>query len=278
MNNKIHTCLWFDGNAKEAAELYCAAIGNSRIRSESPMLVNFELAGIQVTGLNGGPRYTINPSISFTVACSSVAATNALWDRLIEGGTPLMAIDTYPWSERYGWLKDRFGMTWQITVNPEAGAAQKLTPSLLFTGPVFGRAEEAIGFYASVFGNASTGMLVHYPEGNEYAGKIMYAEFSLMQHPFIIMDGPGEHAYTFNEAVSFVVQCDTQEEIDHYWNQLTAGGAESQCGWLKDRFGVSWQIVPSMLGQLMSDPEKGPRVVNAFLKMKKFDIATLLNA
>jgi predicted 3-demethylubiquinone-9 3-methyltransferase (glyoxalase superfamily) len=92
------------------------------------------------------------------------------------------------------------------------------------------------------------------------------------------MDGPGAHAYTFNEAVSLVVNCDTQDEIDDYWNKLTNGGQESQCGWLKDRFGVSWQIVPAILGKLMNDPERAPRVMQALMKMKKFDIDTLLNA
>jgi predicted 3-demethylubiquinone-9 3-methyltransferase (glyoxalase superfamily) len=93
------------------------------------------------------------------------------------------------------------------------------------------------------------------------------------------MDGPGVHDFTFNEAVSFVVSCDTQDEIDYHWQKLTAdGGQESQCGWLKDKFGVSWQVVPSILGRLMSDPEKGQRVVQAFLKMKKFNIQALLEA
>ena len=93
------------------------------------------------------------------------------------------------------------------------------------------------------------------------------------------MDGFGNHAFAFNEVVSFVVDCATQEEIDFYWNKLTAdGGQESQCGWLKDKFGVSWQIVPAVLGKLMSDPEKAPRVIQAFMKMKKFDIEALMNA
>jgi predicted 3-demethylubiquinone-9 3-methyltransferase (glyoxalase superfamily) len=93
------------------------------------------------------------------------------------------------------------------------------------------------------------------------------------------MDGPGVHEYNFNEAVSFTVSCHTQEEIDHYWNKLTEdGGSEGQCGWLKDKFGVSWQIVPVILGTLMSDPSKSERVINAFMQMKKFDIDTLLSA
>ena len=92
------------------------------------------------------------------------------------------------------------------------------------------------------------------------------------------MDGPGVHEYTFNEAVSFTVSCQTQEEIDYYWNKLSEGGSEWQCGWLKDKFGVSWQIVPAILGTLMSDPAKSERVVNAFMQMKKFDIEKLVNA
>lgn len=149
---------------------------------------------------------------------------------------------------------------------------------MLFTNSQFGNAEEAIRFYTSVFANSSIHPLIHYPEGDANAGKVMYSEFKLDQYSMIAMDGPGDHKYTFNEAVSFVVNCNTQEEIDFFWNKLSAGGSEGQCGWLKDKFGVSWQIVPTILGKLMSDPEKAPRVMQAFMQMKKFDIAALMNA
>ena len=92
------------------------------------------------------------------------------------------------------------------------------------------------------------------------------------------MDGPGDHQFKFNEGVSFVVECEKQEEIDYYWNKLTEGGKESRCGWLVDKFGVSWQIVPAIIGSLMTDPEKVPRVMQAVMKMKKLDIETLVNA
>ncbi|GGD59060.1 VOC family protein [Emticicia aquatilis] len=140
MNNEISLCLWFDGQAKEAAEFYCSVFSNSKITSANPMMVTFELNGRKMMGLNGGPQFK------------------------------------------------------------------------------------------------------------------------------------------FNEATSLVVNCENQEEIDYYWAKLTEGGEESQCGWLKDKYGLSWQIVPSILGKLVSDPEKGQRVVQAFMKMKKFDIQTLLNA
>ncbi len=279
MNNNIHPCLWFDGNAKAAAGFYCSLFPNSKITVDTPMVVNFELNKQKFMGLNGGPVFKINPSISFFVKCVSTAQTNTIWDKLIDGGKALMPIDKYPWSERYGWVQDKFGVTWQVMMNAVPDAKFSITPAMLFTSNQFGKAESAINFYSSVFDNSATGTLSQYPEGDANAGKIMYSEFQLNQYPLIAMDGPGAHDYTFNEAISFVVDCNTQEEIDHFWNKLAAdGGQESQCGWLKDKFGVSWQIVPAVLGKLMTDPEKAPRVMQAFMKMKKFDIAALMNA
>ncbi len=280
MNNTIHPCLWFDGNAKAAAGFYCSIIKNSKISFDSPMVVMFELGGKKFMGLNGGPMFRINPSISIFVLCESINETNEVWNKLLDGGKVMMPIDKYPWSERYGWVQDKFGLTWQVSVVYKEGDTQKITPSMLFTGNQFGSAEEAINFYTSVFDNSSTDTVIHhYPEGDANAGKVMFAEFKLNQYPIIAMDGPGEHGYTFNEAVSLVVNCDTQEEIDYFWNKFTAhGGQESMCGWLKDRFAVSWQIVPSIIGKLMSDPEKAPRVMQAVMKMKKLDIETMVNA
>ncbi len=140
MKKPIRPCLWFDGQAKEAATYYCSIFENSKITSENPIVVNFELNGTKFMSLNGGPKYKFSP------------------------------------------------------------------------------------------------------------------------------------------ATSFVIECDTQDEIDHYWTKLGEGGLYNQCGWLDDKFGISWQIVPTILGKLMSDPEKGPRVIQAFLKMTKFDIETLVNA
>jgi predicted 3-demethylubiquinone-9 3-methyltransferase (glyoxalase superfamily) len=279
MNNNIHPCIWFDGNAKAAADFYCSVFPNSKITIDTPMVVNFELAGQKFMGLNGGPMFKINPSISFFVKCTSIEQTNEIWGKLIDGGKTLMAIDRYPWSERYGWLQDKFGLTWQVMMNTVPDATFSITPSMLFTSVKFGKAEDALHFYTSVFDNSAIEALSHYPEGNPHAGKVMYSESKLNNYQVIAMDGPGAHEYSFNEAVSFVVDCETQGEIDYYWNKLTDdGGQESQCGWLKDKFGVSWQIVPTVLGKLMSDSEKAPRVMQAFMKMKKFDIEALINA
>jgi predicted 3-demethylubiquinone-9 3-methyltransferase (glyoxalase superfamily) len=277
MKNQIHPCLWFDGRAKAAADFYCSIFENSKLTVDTPLVVNFELTGKKFMGLNGGPMFKINPSISFFVKCGSIDETNEIWNKLIDGGKALMTIDKYPWSERYGWVQDKFGLTWQVMVHNLADTKMSITPSLLFAGKQLGRAQEAINFYADVFENSSTDMLAPYPaEDTANAGNVMYSEFNLNKYNLIAMDGPAD--CSFNEAVSFVVDCDTQQEIDYYWNKLTEGGQESQCGWLKDKFGVSWQIVPTILGKLMSDPNKSQRVMKAFLQMKKFDIEKLEQA
>jgi predicted 3-demethylubiquinone-9 3-methyltransferase (glyoxalase superfamily) len=128
-----------------------------------------------------------------------------------------------------------------------------------------GKAKEAAEFYCSVFENSKI-----------TSANPMMVTFELNGRKMMGLNGGPQ--FKFNEAASLVVYCENQEEIDYYWNKLTEGGEESMCGWLKDKFGLSWQIVPSILGKLMSDPEKGQRVMQAFLQMRKFDIQTLLNA
>jgi predicted 3-demethylubiquinone-9 3-methyltransferase (glyoxalase superfamily) len=241
---------------------------------DTPMVVNFEINGKKLMGLNGGPMFKFNPSISMFVTCKTEAEVNETYDKLIAGGEALMAIGKYDWSERYGWVKDKYGLTWQVMLSD----SNKLTPSLLFTSTNFGKADAAIKFYTSVFDNCGVDVIQYYPAETPFAGKVLFSEFKIDQYNIIAMDGPGEHKYTFNEAVSFVVECKDQAEIDFFWNKLTEGGEESMCGWLRDQFGISWQIIPASLGKLMSNPEKGGRAMQALMKMKKLDIATLENA
>ena len=157
---------------------------------------------------------------------------------------------------------------------------QKIIPALMFTQAVAGKAEEAMQFYTSLFPGSSIKEISRYEKGEgDVEGTVKHGRFLLEGQLFVAMDSSMPHAFTFSEGVSISVNCDTQEEIDHYWNSLTAnGGQESMCGWLKDKYGVSWQIVPSMLGSLMSDPQKGQRVMQALMKMKKLEIDKLVNA
>lgn len=281
MTNQIYPCLWFDGNAKSAADLYCSVFDNSKITTDTPMVVKFELNGFQFMGLNGGPRFQPNPSISFFVICKTEDEVNKIWEKLSEGGTAMIPLGKYPWSERYGWIKDVYMVTWQIMLDKTVAQSQTINPSMLFTENSHGKGNAAIDFYVSLFNNSAiiTKVLYEAAESN-YATQnmIKYSLFSLNGKTFSIMDAGFKQPYTFNEGISFVVECNNQEEIDYYWNNLTKGGNESMCGWLKDQFGVSWQIAPKIIGSLMTDPEKGPRVMQEVLKMKKLDIQTLINA
>ncbi len=154
---------------------------------------------------------------------------------------------------------------------------QQMTICLWFDN----EAVQAANFYKSIFKNSSIGNISWYgKEGFEFhhkpVGSVMTVEFTLNGIQFIGLNGRPQ--FKFNEAISIVVNCETQEEIDHYWTSLAKGGEEGPCGWLKDKFGVSWQVVPAVLSKLMRDPQRSARVTQAFLKMKKFDIEKLMQA
>jgi predicted 3-demethylubiquinone-9 3-methyltransferase (glyoxalase superfamily) len=280
MANKIHPCLWFDGQAKAAASFYTSIFSKSKITADTPMVVTFEIEGFKIMGLNGGPMFTINPSISLFVTCQSEAEIDNLYARLLEGGNIMMALDNYPWAEKYAFVSDQFGVAWQLIYTSASIGTQKIYPSLLFVGEQFGKAKAAIESYASIFPNAQIHPLNLYKAGEEAPeGYVKFGEFELNGASFTAMDGARKHAFQFNEAVSMVLECANQDEIDYYWEKLTAnGGKESRCGWLKDSFGISWQIIPSNLGQLMSNPSKGGRPMQALMQMGKINIATLENA
>jgi len=211
--------------------------------------------------------------------CETETETDKVWNTLADGGSVLMPLDKYEWSEKYGWVQDRFGVSWQIAFGKIRDVGQKITPSLMFVGEHHGKAEQAINFYTSVFDNSAISGILHYQAGeSDPEGTVKHAQFNINKYVMMAMDSSFSHQFTFNEAISFVVDCQTQEEIDYYWNKLTEGGQESMCGWLKDRFGVSWQIVPTILGKLMSDTTRAERVTKAFLQMKKFDIEKLKQA
>ncbi len=295
-NKPITPNLWFDREAEEAARLYTSVFNNSRVgkvvragkagfettglTEGTVVTVEFELERQHFIGINGGPLFKFNPSISFMASCAAKEEVDAIWNKLIDGGSALMELGAYPFSERYGWVQDRYGLSWQVMYSGGRPITQKITPTLMFTGDNSGKAETAVRFYASVFHNSKAGEITRYGKGQEpdKEGTVTHAAFTLEGQQFAAMDSAREHGFTFNEAISLMIGCRTQAEIDYYWDKLTSeGGQESVCGWLKDRFGVSWQVTPTVLGEMLGDkdPAKVERVTNAFLKMKRFDIATL---
>lgn len=279
-SNPIYPCLWFDGKAREAADFYCSVFEDASITSENQTVVVFETYGHKFMCLNGGPGFSINPSISFYMICDTEKEIDRIHKALMDGGSELMPLGKYDWSEKYVWLQDKFGVNWQLSYGGFEKIDQKISIMLMFTGEKAGRAEQAINFYTSVFGTVSDiiGIARYSKDDNDTEGTIKHAEFRLGHQAFMAIDSSYMHKFGFNEAVSLVVECDTQEEIDYFWDKLTEGGEEVQCGWLKDRYGVSWQVVPEILGKLMSDPSRAESVTKAFLRMKKFDIEKLLQA
>ncbi|GEO09765.1 VOC family protein [Segetibacter aerophilus] len=279
MNNNIFPCLWFDGNAKSAADFYCQVFSNSKIITDTPMVVQFEIEGKKIMGLNGGPYFKINPSISLFITYETNEELERVHDKLLEGGSSLMPLDKYPWSEKYAWVADKFGMTWQLMLGKLPAGAQKITTSLLFVGDLCGKAQDAIKHYTSIFPNSTIHHLETYKAGEEQPeGNVKFGHFSLNNETFAAMDGTGDHGFIFNEGVSIMVEVDTQEEIDMFWNKLSEGGAESRCGWVKDKFSVSWQIVPKVLSSLVTSSGNGQKVMAALMQMGKIDIQTLVDA
>jgi len=291
MRTNITTHLWFDKEAREAGRLYTSLFKDSRVKDTTTLegtpsgsvdIVTVDLAGRQFTLLSAGPLFKFTPAVSFLIACRTKGEADELWKVLEKGGSSLMELGQYPFSERYGWLKDKYGLSWQIMFMGDRPIRQKITPTLMFVGEVAGKAEEAINYYTSVFHDAKVGNIQRHGtgEGPDREGTIKHAAFTLEGGEFAAMDSAHPHDFTFNEAISFMVHCETQDEIDYYWDRLSADPTAEQCGWLKDKYGLSWQIVPDVMDEMMKsgDKKKLARVTEAFLKMKKFDIKALERA
>jgi len=287
----ITTHLWFDKEAKEAAALYTSIFKDSKIKNTATLhntpsgtvdLLTIELLGQEFRLINAGPLFKFTPAVSFLVACDTKEEVEALWNELAKGGSALIELGEYPFSEKYGWTQDRYGLSWQVMFMGDRKIEQKITPTLMFVGEQCGKAEEAIKFYASVFHDAKIGHILRYGKGEkpDKEGTIKHAGVSLEGESFAVMDSARAHNFTFNEAISFMVHCDTQEQIDYFWSKLSADPTAEQCGWLKDKFGLSWQIVPTVMEEMLSDKDQSKlaRVTEAFLKMRKFDIAKLKEA
>ncbi|MGE4513963.1 MAG: VOC family protein [Chryseobacterium sp.] len=285
MNNNIFPCLWYDEDAKESAEFYCK-IFDGKVTADTPVVMNIELFGQKLMLLNGGPQFKKNASVSFMVICETENEVQNYWDQLSEGGLVLMPLDSYSWSKKYGWVQDKYGVTWQIFLGEKA-SDQKIIPTLMFIHQNNGKAIEAMELYTKTFPNSRIGNILRYGDGSEGhpapepPENIQHAHFEIDGYSLFCMDNSYDHQFDFNEAISMVVMTDNQEQTDTYWNTLTAdGGRESMCGWLKDKFGFSWQIVPKRLIQLMSDSdqEKAQKVVQAMMKMQKISIEDLEKA
>ena len=288
---KIVPHLWYDKEAKEAAMFYISLFDQSKLLnvtlientpSGNAESVSFELAGQQFEAISAGPYFKFNSSISLMVACYSVEEVNTKWKSLSEGGQELMPLCEYPFSKLYGWIQDRYGLSWQLMLIDDGKTVQKITPNFLFSNESCGKAEEAVKYYTEIFKNSEIGTISRYGEGEAASpkAKINYAAFKLYGVDFSAMDNGFDVEFGFNEAFSMIVNCENQQEIDYFWDRLSGVPEAEECGWVKDKFGISWQIVPTIMTEMMKsgDREKVQRVTEAFLKMKKLDLGVLQKA
>ena len=291
--NKISPCIWFNSEGEDAAKFYTATFPNSKIIHIEPyivdtpsnkplgstMTVTFYIDGTEFMALNGGEYFKPNPSVSFHYKCKSKEELTKIWEKLSEGGRVLMPLDKYPFSELYGWIEDKYGVSWQLIIVKDVTQYNRITPVLMFVNNVYGKAEEAAKLYTSVFKNSTMGDLLRYGKDNhpDDPDAIMYCSFTLNGQEFGAMDSAREHEFNFTEGVSLIIPCENQEEIDYYYEKLSADPEAEVCGWLKDKFGVSWQLITKDFDEMMNsmDEEKKKRVMLALLDMKRIDIDKL---
>ncbi len=295
-SQRIIPCLWLDDQAEQAAAQYLRTFPGGGVTAtsrypEGPpspggrpggsvLTVEVVLAGVRFTLLNGGPTFRPGPSISFFAHADTPAEADRLHAVLGEGGTPLMPLGEYPWSPRYAWVADRYGVSWQIITGRRPPGAAAIVPCLMFSGPQHGRAEEAMRAYAAAIPESRIVEVARYASGEGPEAWVKHGRLVLAGQPLVAMDSHLAHDVTFDEGVSLQVMCRDQAEVDRCWAALGEGGTPVQCGWLKDRFGLSWQVVPEGLVDLITGPDTAARgrVFAALMQMVKLDLAALRRA
>lgn len=278
--------LWFDKDATAAVKFYCALFPESEQHFHALIpgqdgnvdVLGFTLWGCRMMAINAGTEYRFNNAFSNYVYCGTQAETDRIYTELMKGGQALMPLGKYPWNDHYAWVIDRYGLSWQLDSDP-INNKQKIVPTLLFSGEQFTKVSEAARYYTSTFKNTRILFEAPFPGVNP-SGALLFCQFMLNGFIVNAMSSPEDHGFSFNEAYSLMVYCNTQTEIDYFWDRLTDGGHEQACGWLRDRFGVSWQVVPSQLEDMMTSQDAGAvaRLAEAMLRMGKLDTGILMNA
>lgn len=288
---KITPFLWFEDRAEEAMELYTSLFPNSQIdllhrwpkglpQPENKVMAGvFTLDGCSFCAFDAGPMFKFNSSISFMVVVDTAEEIDALWEELAKDGTVLMALDEYPWSKRYGWVTDRFGLSWQLILGELDQVGQRISPCFKFSGAQLGKAEAAVNLHRSLFEDSALIGISRYPaNGDGPKGLVNHAQYEIDGQVFMAMDDGTGSDVPFNEAISLYLNCRDQAEVDHYWEKLTQnGGAESHCGWLKDPYGISWQIVPQYFTDKMAEgyTQRFGQMMEILMGMKKLEVAEL---
>jgi predicted 3-demethylubiquinone-9 3-methyltransferase (glyoxalase superfamily) len=269
---KITPCLWFEYSAKEAVEFYCETFRNSFIIESSELSVKFSLNNIEFVALNKSPNSTINDTISFSVYCGGEWEIERLYSVFSQGGEVIMPLGPYPFARKYAWVKDKFGVSWQLDVDP-INNPQNIVPSVMFVNDHAPKLKEAINFYHGIFPKPMMLFEVAYPpEIHMPEGCLRFAQHKLNGYIFNFMSNHERQESESNESVSFTVWCKDQEDINHYWNALNSKASKiGKFGWLQDKYGLWWQILPNNLGALLKDKEN----LQKLMQMEKINLADL---
>ena len=282
MDQHITPAIRCNGNAEEAARFYADVFREGSVVEQVPgYAATVSAHGFRLSLISGGDQDTPNPSIScilnfdpllFGGEDQARTYLDELYERLSTGGV-LMELGEYPFSPRYAWVRDRFGMTWQLMLTDPAGEPRPfILPAFMFGGTNHANAEEATEAWIALFDDARRGALRRYAEGGPMeAGTVMFTDFTLRGTWMAAMDSGAFHDFTFTPGVSMIVSCRDQEEIDHYWAGLSAVPEAEHCGWCVDRWGVSWQVLPHNIAELMADACTREKL----LHMGKIDLADL---
>ena len=282
MDQVITPAIWCDGTVDEAAQFYADVFRDASIAEQAPGLAaTVSIHGFRLSLINGGNQYAPNPSIICILNFDPLLFggeeqardyLDELYERLSTGGV-LMELGEYPFSPRYAWVRDRFGMTWQLMLtDPDGDPRPFVIPSFMFGGTNHAHAEEATDTWIALFDNARRGALYRYEEGGPLdAGTVMFTDFTLRGTWMAATDSGTFHDFTFTPGVSIIVSCRDQEEIDRYWAGLSAVPEAERCGWCVDRWGVSWQIVTYNIAELMANAATRDKI----LQMGKIDLTKL---
>ncbi|MGP6172926.1 VOC family protein [Corynebacterium sp. A21] len=272
--------IWIQRVADEAADFYVNAIPDTQlvdtVKYPGEGLPDFqadfagktltntlEIDGYKFVLINAGEEFTPNSSISFILNFDPSFRADArgdldrTWEKLTAEGTVFMELGEYPFSPHYGWVQDRYGVSWQLMLtNPEGVPRPFIVPTMMFAGPVQNKATEATDHYLAVLPNAALGNRVTYPEpqGPVTTESIMFSDFQIDGEWLAAMDSGVEQHTTFNEGVSLQINAEDQAELDQIWSALSSLPEAEICGWCKDRWGVSWQVVPENINELMERP------------------------
>jgi len=298
ISQRIIPNLWFDRQAEEAARFYASVFKNSRVSEltragkagfevtgipeGAVVTVEFELEGHRFIAINGGPLFKFNPSVSFLVACETRAEVDSSGQGLSPGGAALMELGEYPFSRRYGWAQDRYGLSWQIMFMGDIKTKQKITPTLMFVGGEAGKAEQAINLYVSIFHNAGAGDILRYGKGEapDREGTIKHAAFTLEGQEFAAMDSAIRTPSASTRPYRSWCSAGTRRKSTTTGPSSPTAGRRACAAGSRTNSASRGRLRPRSWRACWRDPDKArtERVTSAFLKMKKFDVAALLKA